>query len=605
MGLLIFTHDKNESDTWRAGADGIVSAIHFIMPQSSAFSNDQKEYLASRIREAYPFLGQNQAGQFTNDPEESVYGTPLDDLCKEEVIKYERNGLDVWDVMQKNAADDIFPDADDMFRYKFYGMFHVKPAQDSFMLRCRIPGGVLTSAQFRGLAEIAEDWGGNYTDITTRGNLQVREIMPKNVINVLQKLSDLGLTSKGAGADNVRNVTATPTSGFDRQELIDVVPLARAMHHCILNNRDLYGMPRKFNISFDSGGAVSTCADTNDIGFYAVEVKESAGVEAGVYFRLQLCGISGHRQLASDCGLLLRPDECVAVSAAILRVFIEHGDRTNRKRARLKYLVDDWGHEKLLEKVQEKLTFALRAIDLSACEPMPIKNRQGHYGIHQQVQEGLNYVGIITPVGRMLPDQMREVANVADVYGRGDIRLTAWQNIIIPHIKDEEIDLFLGDLKKSGFSHSTTNVSGGVIACTGSFGCKFAAADTKGQAQILSKYLDEKIELDTPINIHFTGCPNSCAQHYIGDIGLQGVPCKVNGETVEGYNIVLGGGVDDNRAIAQDVFQAIPFTEIPAMIKYMLEIYMQQREGSEDFAAFTRRRTSDELRALFTLEKPV
>ena len=432
------------------------------MQHIGAFTDDQKAYLANRIKEAYPFLGQNASGQFTNDPEESVYGTPVDELNKEETIKYERNGLDCWDSMLKNAAEDIFPDDDDMFRYKFYGMFHVKPVQDSFMLRCRVPAGVLNTFQFRGLAEIAEDWGGNYIDLTTRGNLQIREIMPRNVVKVLEKLTELGLTSKGAGADNVRNVTGTPTSGFDPQELIDVVPLAKAMHHCILNNRDLYGMPRKFNISFDSGGAVSTCADTNDIGFYAIEHKGSADLEAGVYFRVQLCGITGHRQLASDCGLLLKPDECVAVAAAILRVFIEHGDRTNRNRARMKYIIDDWGHAKYLEKVQEKLAFPLRHVSLDDCEPMPIKDRQGHFGVHQQSQEGLNYVGVVTPVGRMLPDQMRQISDLADKYGKSDIRLTAWQNLIIPHIKDDEVSLVLDGVKEAGYSHTTTNISSGL-----------------------------------------------------------------------------------------------------------------------------------------------
>ncbi len=184
------------------------------MQHIGAFTDDQKAYLANRIKEAYPFLGQNASGQFTNDPEESVYGTPVDELNKEETIKYERNGLDCWDSMLKNAAEDIFPDDDDMFRYKFYGMFHVKPVQDSFMLRCRVPAGVLNTFQFRGLAEIAEDWGGNYIDLTTRGNLQIREIMPRNVVKVLKKLTELGLTSKGAGANNVRNGTGTPTSGL-------------------------------------------------------------------------------------------------------------------------------------------------------------------------------------------------------------------------------------------------------------------------------------------------------------------------------------------------------------------------------------------------------
>ncbi len=570
------------------------------MLKTGSFTNQQKEYLASKIKEAYPFLGQNNAGQFTNNPAESVYGTSIDDLCREELIKHQQNGLDVWDTMYKNAADNIFPNPEDTFRYKFYGMFHVTPAQDSFMLRCRMPGGVITSAQMRGLAEIAEDWGGNYTDITTRANIQVREIMPKDVIRVLEKLADLGLTSKGAGADNVRNVTGSPTSGFDKQELIDVVPLARSLHHYILNHRDLYGLPRKFNISFDGGGSVSTCADTNDIGFYAIEAKESAGVEAGVYFRLQLCGITGHQQLASDCGLLVKPDETIALSAAILRVFIEHGNRTNRKHSRLKYLVDEWGQEKLLEKVQEKLTFPLRFVPLEMCETMPTKNRQAHYGIHQQTQEGFNYIGIVTPVGRMLPDQMRKIAKLAERYGTGEIRLTVWQNLLIPFIKDCDIAEFLKDLSETGFSHSATSVSAGLIACTGNTGCKFAAANTKGQAKILSDYLDQYIALDTPLNIHLTGCPNSCAQHYIGDIGLQGTPCKIGDETVEGYHIVLGGGVDDNRAIAQDVFKSVPFVEIPALVLFILKTYLDNRDEGEDFAAFTRKHNSDELRKMFT-----
>ena len=423
--------------------------------------------------------------------------------------------------------------------------------------------------------------------------------MPRNVVNVLQKLSDIGLTSKGAGADNVRNVTANPTSGFDKQELIDVVPLAKAMHYYILNHRDLYGLPRKFNISFDSGGCVSTCADTNDIGFYAIKAGEKAGVEDGVYFRVWLCGITGHKQLASDCGLLLKEDECVPVAAAILRVFLEHGDRTTRKRARLKYLVDDWGFEKLLEKVQEKLSFDLRYAALDDCEPMPIKDRQGHFGVKPQKQEGLNYVGIVTPVGRLLPDQMHRIAKLSERYGEGDIRLTAWQNVIIPHVEDADVPELLEELKKIGLSHSATNVSGGLIACTGSRGCKFAATDTKGHSKILTEYIEERISIDTPLNIHLTGCHHSCAQHYIGDVGLQGAPCKVNGETVEGYHIVLGGGVDDNGFIAQEVYQAVPFDDVQPLVVKMLSVYLEKREGEEDFASFTRKHSVEELIELF------
>lgn len=571
------------------------------MTTNATFSDEQKRYLADKIKASYPFLGQGlSSGGADNATEGTLYGTPIDELCKEESIKYEKNGLDVWDEILANADADKFPEPADMFRYKFYGLFHVKPAQDSFMLRCRIPGCQINSFQLRGLAEIAADWGGGYADITTRGNFQVREIRPRDTVDTLIKLTEIGLTSKGAGADNVRNVTASPTSGFDAQELIDVMPLARGMHHAILNNRDLYGMPRKFNISFDSGGSVSVCADTNDIGLYAIEVGEGQGVDAGVYFRMQLCGITGHKQLASDCGVLLKAEECVAVSSAILRVFIEHGDRTNRKKARLKYIIDDWGVEKFLEKVEEKLGYTLRRLPLENCMPEPKKDRQGHYGVHPQKEAGLNYVGIVIPVGRMLPAQMKAVADLADQYGKGDLRLTAWQNIIIPHVRDEDVEAMKKAIVEIGFNYTASSVSGGLVACTGSTGCKFAAANTKGQSVELAKYLETRVTLNQPLNIHVTGCAHSCAQHYVGDIGLQGAPCKVGGETVEGYHIVLGGGVDDNRGIAKEVFSSVPFTEIPALVEGMLKTYLSKCESDETFVSFTRRHTTEELQNLFT-----
>lgn len=572
------------------------------------FSSTQKQYLAGFFagagqREAISFLGKNEQGQFTNDPaeavEETVWGTSIDDLCKEEQIKFEQNGLDVWDSMVANAEMDEFPVGGDVFRYKFYGLFHVKPAQDSFMLRARIAGSQMMSHQMRGMAEVARDWGGGYLDVTTRGNLQIREIMPQNTIKVLTKVTDIGLTSKGAGADNIRNVTATSTSGFDPEEIYDVLPLAKSMHHHILNNRDLYGLPRKFNISFDSGGRITVCADTNDIGFYAVRVGEGHGVEPGVYFRVQLCGITGHKQFASDCGLLLKPEDCVTVAAAMVRVFIEHGDRTNRKKARLKYLVDDWGVRKFLEMTQTKLAKKLVYLDLEKCEARKPVLQHGHVGIYNQKQEGLFYVGVVIPVGRILPEQMEQLADLADKYGKGEVRLTVWQNMIIPHVKESDLEELKQALIDIGFHYTTHSVTGGLIACTGNRGCKYAASNTKGHAVELGEFLKTKFDLDQPINIHLTGCHHSCAQHYIGDIGMMGVKAKYNGETVEGYNIAFGGGVDDNQAIARDVFKAVPFQEIPALIEHCLNIYLEKRESHETFAQFTRRFAEAELVQLF------
>ena len=574
---------------------------------NSGFSEEQTSYLSgfvSGILQAreLPFLGQDAENRFTHQPAEAVetvHGTPVDDLCREEQIKHVKNGLDCYDTILANAETNSFPIDGDVFRYKFHGLFFVTPAQESFMLRCRIAGGALSSGQFRGLAEIAADWGPGHTDLTTRANLQVREIRPKDCPDVLMKLSDLGLTSQGSGADNVRNITATATTGFDPHELIDVMPYARAIHHYILKNRDLYGLPRKFNISYDSGGAVSTCTDTNDIGFYAVKVgPNEQGVEPGIYFRMQLCGITGHQQFASDCGILLTPAETIPVAAALMRVFIENGDRTNRKKARLKYLVDDWGISKTLEETAKKMTFSLRHFPLELCQPSLPKSKHGHLGIHPQ-SDGKNYLGVLTPVGRMSCQQMHAIAAIADRYGRGEIRLTVWQNLIIPGIPDDMLDAAAAAVIACGFDYRSASITGGIIACTGSRGCKYAAADTKGNAVALGQYLESRVKLDHPVNIHLTGCPHSCAQHYIGDIGMMGVKVKnAAGESVEGYNIVLGGGVDDTQAVAREIWKGIAYTDIPPMMEKLLIAYLAQRQESETFAQFTKRHTPEALVAL-------
>lgn len=575
----------------------------------SGFTSEQTSYLNAFVAgltqgRELPHLGQDAEGRFTHEVEETVHGTPVDELCREELVKHERNGLDCYDSILANAGENRFPDGGDVFRFKFHGLFYVAPAQDSFMLRCRIAGGALSTHQFRGLAEMAQDWGPGHADLTTRANVQIRGIEPRNCPKVLMKLGDLGLTSQGSGADNIRNITATPTTGFDPNELIDVLPYARAMHHYILRNRDLYGLPRKFNISYDSGGGVSVCADTNDIGFYAVRVEgNDQGVAPGVYFRMQLCGITGHRQFATDCGVLLTPEETIPVAAALIRVFIENGDRTNRKKARLKYLVDDWGFERTLEETQRKLAFPLRHFPEDACVKPAPKDKQGYLGIHPQ-SDGRNYVGVCTPVGRMTVSQMHALADVADEFGRGEIRLTVWQNLIIPGIPDDKLQDAITAIQATGLDHRNHNVTGGLIACTGSRGCKYAAADTKGHAVALGNHVASKLILDLPVNMHLTGCHHSCAQHYIGDIGMMGTRVKVgDGSTVDGYNIVLGGGVDEDQAIAREVWTSIKADEINGLVEQLLCAYLARRDEGETFAAFTRRLSVEELRGLVDQSK--
>jgi ferredoxin-nitrite reductase len=579
-------------------------------PNSTAFSAVQKEYLrgffAGAIdRGAQPFVGHTAAGLLTSDPtsgvvnraesaEETVQGTPLSELCREELWKHEQNPLDIWDKLIAHADENRAPAADDLFRFKFHGLFYVAPAQDSFMLRLRVPGGVLTAHQLRGLAEMASDWGSGRADITTRANLQIRELQPKNIVRVLTKLQALGMTSRGSGADNIRNITASPTTGIDPSELYDVAPLADALHHYILNSRDLYGLPRKFNVAFDSGGAISVVADTNDIGFIATRIGEGRSLPAGVYIRVLLCGITGHKQFATDCGLLLRPDQTVAVAAAMIRVFSENGDRTDRKKARLKYLVDRWGVEKFIAETEKRLAFPVIRFPADECEPRLPIDRAAHIGVHAQRQAGLHYIGVSVPVGCLPVEEMRALANVASEFGSGELRLTVWQNLLIPNIPAERLDAALASIRSAGLDCTAGTVLRGAVACTGNRGCKYAATDTKSHAVALANLLDARFKIEQPVNLHVTGCPHSCAQHYIGDIGLLGT--KVGGE--EGYQVVIGGGSDQDRGLARELIRAIPFTELPPVMERLFRAYTERRNAQESFLDFSRRHSVAEMQSL-------
>ena len=578
---------------------------------SVSFTAEQKEYLLGFFaavvqRSSQPFVGHTAAGLITNDPgssaanhaEETYFGTPVSDLSREELWKYEQNPLDIWDKLLAHASENCAPAADDLFRFKFHGLFYVAPAQDSFMLRMRVSGGTLTSHQLRGLAEMATDWGSGRCDLTTRANLQIREFEPKNIVRVLNKVQSLGMSSRGSGADNIRNITASPITGLDPAELYDVAPLADALQNYISNSRDLYGLPRKFNVAFDNGGAISVVADTNDIGFIATRVSEGRSIPAGVYFRVLLCGITGHKQFATDCGLLLHPDQTVAVAAAMIRVFSENGDRTDRKKARLKYLVDRWGVDKFLEETEKRLAFPILRFPASDCEPRNPIDRAGHIGVHAQRQSGLHYIGISVPVGRLPAEQMQALAAIAEKFGSGEVRLTVWQNLLLPNVATVDLEPALAAIRETGLDCAAGTVLSGTVACTGNRGCRFAASDTKTHAVALANMLDARFKIEQPVNLHVTGCPHSCAQHYIGDIGLLGT--KVSGQ--EGYQVVLGGGSDQDQGLARELIAAIPFAKLPPVMERLFASYVDRRSENETFLNFSRRHSVEELKSFCLAE---
>ncbi|MBE2214870.1 MAG: NirA family protein [Opitutaceae bacterium] len=564
----------------------------------------------------WPFTGHTAAGTLTVDPavavsgnlanppaEDTVFGTPLSELCKEERWKHDENPLDAWERLLAHAEADKTPDAENIYRFKTHGLFYVAPAQDSFMIRLRVPACEISAHQFHGLANLAAELGGGYVHVTTRGNLQIREFPPRSLVKVLTRVQELGLTSRGAGADNIRNITASPDSGFAPDELIDVRPYAKALHHYILNHRDLYGLPRKFNVAFDSGGSISAAADTNDIGFFAVRVTDrsisnlkseiSNPPAPGVYFRVMLGGITGHKDFARDTGLLIRPSEAVAVAAAMIRVFAEHGDRTNRKKARLKYLLEGWGDAKFIDETAKRLAFPLGRLPIDGCEPRRPVEKHAWLGVRRQSQSGKNSLGIGIPVGRMSSKQMHGLAHLAETYGTGELRLTVWQNVIVPHIADAFVETVRRAAIRLGFFTEASSAAGGIIACTGNKGCNYAASDTKGHATALFKHLHQKFpELQSPVNIHFTGCAHSCAQHYCGDIGFIGAKLA---DGSEGYHMVVGGGMDHEQGIAPEVLKGVRASEVNATVDKLLAAYLASRTTGETFVQWSRRHTVGQL----------
>src|SRR5712691_6939731 len=526
-------------------------------------------------------------------------------LADQEKFKREEHPFDVYARLKQQALTNAPPSTADNFRWRYYGLFYVAPAQDSYMCRLRIPNGILKHWQLSAMADLAERYCGPFCHVTTRANLQVREIPPKHAVALIEGIHDLGLCSRGSGADNIRNVTGTPTAGIDPQELLDTREYAREWHYHILNDRSLTGLPRKFNVAFDGAGKIAVLEDTNDIAFAAVEIKDGFGVEAGVWFRLTLGGITGHRDFGRDTGVMVKPADATKVADAVVRVFIDHGDRTNRTKARLKYVIDRLGMDKVVELVEEKFGRKLDRVAGDALDPRPAFDRAGHIGVHAQREPDLRWIGVVLPVGKMTADQMRGLAAVARDFGDGDVRLTVWQNLLISGVATERVAAAQAAIEALGLSIKASAIRAGLVACTGNTGCKFAASDTKRHADEIARWCEARVQLDSPVNIHLTGCHHSCAQHYISEIGL--LACKVEagveGDAVEGYHILAGGGFGPDAVLGRELYRDVKAQDAPATVERMLKAYLAHRASpAESFLAFANRHEVDALKVLFAAE---
>ncbi len=555
---------------------------------SAGFTVEQKEYLTGL------FAGAAARGKAFADVEPAPK-VRADEIA-EERIKRELHPLDAYEQLVENAIGNKAPDKEDLFRYKWHGLFFLTPVKDAFMSRLRIPGGVLKSYQLRELANIAQQLTSGYVQVTTRANLQMRLIQPKDAPEFLQRIQAIGLHTRGSGADNIRNLTMNPTAGIDPVELIDVQPFVQQIAQVIINDRSFYDLPRKFNIAYDGGGLIGSVEDTNDIGVKAVKVGDE------IMFRIALGGATGHKSFARDLGVVVPPAEITKVVAAVVRVYIEHGCRTNRKRARLKHLLETISFDEYLALVEKKLGTTLKRApyDVAQMRWASQELAHSHVGDYPQKQKGFSYVGATCPVGHITPKQMLRVAELAELYGNGEVRLTVWQNFIIPNVPEAFVATLKKALDKAGLPTKQSNLASGVIACTGNSYCKFAQANTKGHALEVIKQLEKRLELDQPVNIHVTGCPNSCAQHYMGDIGCLGAKTKVNGESLEAYHLFVGGGFAKNQAVGRQVFSGVTAQELPNIIEKMLRAYLKHRTSkAETFQQFTTRHEVGRMQELF------
>lgn len=509
-----------------------------------------------------------------------------------EEIKKQKDGLDVLENIYRYARlGQTTISAEDDLLFRWYGIYTQRPAEDGFfMVRIRIPGGDLTPLQLRTIADLSNEHGRGLADITVRQNVQLHWVRIESLPDILDRLRDVGLSTTEACGDCVRNILNCPVSGVDRDELYDTTPLVREVNDFFVGNRDFSNLPRKFKIAITGCSMRCVYPEINDIGLFAVRDGRD-----GVAFRARIGGgLSTTPRFSKDLGVLVGPGEVTGLCAAVAAVFRDEGNRTNRKRSRLKFLVEQWEIPRFRGEVEARLGRKLRRAEQSEAEPILERDRT-HLGIHKQREQGLNYVGISILGGRTSGDGLNRLAALAERYGSGRLRATNTQNIILLDVPDENLSSLTRELDRDNLDYKPNWARRGMIACTGIQFCKLALAETKNRATELDEYLAKTVELDDAPRISVTGCPNSCGQHHICDVGLEGSLTTINGVKRETFQVFLGGGVGAHESFGRRVGARIPSDELASSLGRLFARYKEDRAGGETFQEFCLRHSNEEL----------
>ncbi len=466
-----------------------------------------------------------------------------------------------------------------------------------FMVRIRIPNGLLTSDQSRTIADIAQRSARGLTDITVRQNIQLHWMRIEDLPDVLEELWSAGLTTKGACGDDTRNITGCPLAGVDADEVFDASPLALELDRQFAGNAEFYNLPRKFKIAIT--GCRSWCCypEINDVGFTAELRKLPSGeVERGFSLRIG-GGLSTQPHLAVRLNAFVPWEAVIPVTRVIADIFKDADVlRQSRESARLKFLFlkHGWTADSFLAEINRRLGYKL---DEAVEEKAPSDVYRDHVGVHPQKQVGYSFVGAAVLRGRLSAEQLRSVADLADRYADGHLRTTVMQNLLLVNVPSDRAETLARELESIGLRTSGSPFWRGTIACTGSEFCKLAITETKGFARWLVDQLEERIPgFDQQLKLNITGCPNSCGQHWIADLGLEGKKVKIDGRLQDAYYFCVGGAVGREQSISRAVGYRCAASEVPDAIERLMARYTERRTVGENLRQFFGRHSNEEIR---------